>query len=181
MCGSHRGGLHRDSQRPRHHLTSPVGDTRNSSTSISVSISIAYELEPPGSRNARRLRRSGASRLKGRTPHQPVIEWTIRHPQQGPDGHLETWQRALDDVPQDVHVDPEVLVDEDIAEARDLLPVDVGLSRSKLGRQLPDRSANHLEVAHDASSVFSSAAKACFESPRVYRLILPIAPEMSSR
>jgi hypothetical protein len=32
-----------------------------------------------------------------------------------------------------------------------------------------------------ASRVFSSSAKACFESPSVYRLILPIAPRMSSR
>src|SRR5712691_1161887 len=32
-----------------------------------------------------------------------------------------------------------------------------------------------------ASSVLSSPAKPCFESPFVYRLILPIAPRMSSR
>ena len=46
-------------------------------------------------------------------------------------------------------VDLEVLVDQDVAEAGNLLPFNSGLARSNVGGELLDRLTDHLEIAND--------------------------------
>jgi len=69
--------------------------------------------------------------------------------QQDSDGRFENGEFVPDDVPEDIHVDAEVLVDQNVAKAGDLLSLHAGLQRTEFGRQLFDRFADHLEIAHD--------------------------------
>ena len=52
-----------------------------------------------------------------------------------------------DDIPENVH--PEVLVNQDVTEARNPLPFDIGPPRSEFGRETLDGLTDHLEVSHD--------------------------------
>ena len=50
------------------------------------------------------------------------------------DSAVEGGELVPDDIPENGHVDAEVLMNQDVAEARDLLPLDVRAARSELQR-----------------------------------------------
>ena len=70
-------------------------------------------------------------------------------PQETLDGLPERGKLVLDNVPEDLYVDPEVLVNQDVAQSADLLPLDVGATRAELLRQALDCLTDHFEIAHD--------------------------------
>lgn len=54
-----------------------------------------------------------------------------------------------DDIPEYVVVDPEIAVDQNVAQRNDLRPLDVRRPATNLGRNLPRRLAEQLDVTHD--------------------------------
>jgi hypothetical protein len=67
---------------------------------------------------------------------------------------------VADDVPHDVEVHGGVGVDQDVAQAGDLDPLDIGRLRARLRGQLLDGLADDLEVPNDRVDGLRVAAKA---------------------
>ena len=62
---------------------------------------------------------------------------------------LEGWQIAVDNREHPHDVDPEVLVGDEITQARDVCPRDLGRRCSRLGGQVFDRLADNYELKEE--------------------------------
>ena len=77
-------------------------------------------------------------------------------------------QLLLDDIPNDLDVDSEVCVDQDVAQAGDPPPIDLGVSRTDLVGQVLDRFADDFQVAdHGIEGPLVAGQRFAGESGRV--------------
>jgi hypothetical protein len=68
-------------------------------------------------------------------------------------------QILLDDLPNNLYIDVEVIVDDAISQTDDFAPLDLGMLGSKILRQAVGSFADNFQIAFDRSMVLSSFMK----------------------
>jgi hypothetical protein len=120
------------------------------------------------------------------TRHRSTIVAAIQY---GANLALEVRELVLDNVPDDPCIDSEVVVDENVAQTRDLAPLNVGLLFRHFFGKLLDCFANDFEVSHDGikpklirgKTFLVEVDDVYVDSPDRLKDILEIDPNFSSR
>ena len=88
---------------------------------------------------------------------------------------------VLHDVPHDLRIETEVLMNQNISKTSYFLPFHCGVLRTKILGDLLDGLTNDFKVSDDRVNRFSSSRNAALERPAVYTVIFRVASRISSR